>query len=245
MSNIESKYEKDEKDKKLEKDEWMKNFSNMLNRLLGEKGVSINKAAVDIGIDAKTLRLYVNKKTVPTAINLKKLAKAFNVSTDYLVSGGTCERGYSDKTILELAYIIKNFDVSLEKISHTGDEVTLKINDKNLSMVIKELFLTKKAGNYDAIAEKLAKAYGNMKVYNNHLMDYTSFENMIRHEYIYGSLEEQPSIMKDDNGDDCYCFYLDETFDEIDKRADEWEKMSCVQKEQWWKQYSKEKEVNP
>lgn len=220
-----------------EKDKWLKGFSDIIYQLLGKKDISINKAADYMDIDSKTLRLYLNRKSVPTVINLMKIADFFNVSTDYLIYQGKCDTGYSDSTVIALATLIKNFDVSLEKDPESDDIVTLKVSDKVLSTILKELYLAKNHDNFSSIAGKLAKAYGNMKVYKNHLVDFATFQNLIQHEYIYHDLEDELISCTDENGNSC-CGADPYTFDEIEKRLDEWEKMNIQQREEWWNEYS-------
>ena len=65
---------------------WKKNFASNLNDLIFEKKININKLSGIIGIDPKTLRNYCDAKSVPTAINLMKIAEYFNVTTDSLIS---------------------------------------------------------------------------------------------------------------------------------------------------------------
>lgn len=220
-------------------DNWKSDFSDTINRLLREKGVSVNRVATDIGVDPKTLRNYIAKESVPSAIIIKKLADYFQVSTDYLVSHGKCDTGYSDNTILALASVVKNFDVVLEKNRENEDTITLKINDRILSLILKELYFSKERSDFDNIAETLAKSYGKMRVYQKHLVDYVTFQNLIRHEYVYHDLEEDMMLCTDENGNDC--FGTDPyTFEEIEKRSEEWENMSCLEKEQWWEIYRKE-----
>lgn len=223
----------------VDEKDWKNNFADMMRKLLEAKEVSVNRVATDIGVDPKTLRNYIAQESVPSAIIIKKLADYFQVSTDYLISYGKCDTGYSDNTILELASVVKNFDVTLGKNREDEDKITLNINDRVLSMILKELYFSKGRSDFDSIAEKLAKSYGKMKVYQKHLVDYTTFQNLIRHEYVFHDLEEDMMLCTDENGNDC--FGTDPyTFEEIERRSEEWENMSCLEKEQWWEEYSKE-----
>ncbi len=44
---------------------WKKNFSDMLQRLMGKRNISINKLAAEILVDPKSIRNYIDKKSVP------------------------------------------------------------------------------------------------------------------------------------------------------------------------------------
>lgn len=217
---------------------WKKEFSETINTLLKEKNVSLYKVATAINVDPKTLRNYIDCKSIPSAIIIIKLAKYFNVSLDYLTSNGKIDTGYSDETVTELGTLIKSFDVSLLKDKESDDTVTLKITDKIITTIIKEMYLTKEYPNYDSIVQKLAKYYGKMKVYNKKLVDYVTFQNLINHEYIYHDLEEDIMECVDENGNNC--LGIDPyTFEEIEKREAEWEQMTIPERETWWENFCK------
>ncbi|MDO5150325.1 MAG: helix-turn-helix domain-containing protein [Oscillospiraceae bacterium] len=210
---------------------WKENFKNILGELSGKKQTSLNKISTEIGIDSKTLRNYMNGKSVPTAINLKKIADYFQVSTDYLFSGDKSDMPYSDNTITELASIIYNFDIRI--IDDDENNTTLMINDKVLSAIIKELCLAKHSENYKETANRLAEFYGKMKIYDNTLTDYLTFENLTRDKYIYDGLEDRFTEYSDENGNPCLGTD-DYTFREIQKRKAEWEKMNDSEREEFF-----------
>ena len=79
---------------------WKKNFSDTLLRLMGKRNISINKLAAEILVDPKSIRNYIDKKSVPSAIILKKLADYFEVSTDSLIQS---QDRFSGQTIAALA----------------------------------------------------------------------------------------------------------------------------------------------
>ena len=81
---------------------WKKNFSDTLLRLMGKRNISINKLAAEILVDPKSIRNYIDKKSVPSAIILKKLADYFEVSTDSLIQS---QDRFSGQTIAALAEI--------------------------------------------------------------------------------------------------------------------------------------------
>lgn len=89
---------------------WKKGFSDTLLRLMGKRNISINKLAAEILVDPKSIRNYIDKKSVPSAIILKKLADYFEVSTDSLIQS---QDRFSGQTIAALAVILRDFDVLL------------------------------------------------------------------------------------------------------------------------------------
>ena len=78
---------------------WKKNFSDTLQRLMGKRNISINKLAAEILVDPKSIRNYIDKKSVPSAIILKKLAVYLEVSTDSLIQS---QDRFPDKRLLLL-----------------------------------------------------------------------------------------------------------------------------------------------
>lgn len=224
------------KDYYIDEEQWKKDFSQMLNKMLRKNEISINKVADAIDVDPKTLRNYIDKKSVPSAIILKKLSDYFNVSTDYMITNGECTIGYSDKTILELAEIVRDFDVFMDMDKENCDSVTLKINDRRLAMAIKEMYFSKGRDDYNSIVGELSRAYGSMKTFRKHLEDYQTYHELIRQEYIYQDIDNF-QVYQDENDNDCYGF--DEIdCDAIERRSEEWENMTVSEREKWWKSRS-------
>ena len=95
---------------------WKKNFSDTLQRLMGKRNISINKLAAEILVDPKSIRNYIDKKSVPSAIILKKLADYFEVSTDSLIQS---QDRFSGQTIAALAVILRDFDVRWSRQTRT------------------------------------------------------------------------------------------------------------------------------
>lgn len=226
----------------IDEEKWKNDFSNKLTTLIREKGVSINKTAKAINVDSKTLRNYIECKSIPSAIIVMKLAKYFNVGLDYIVSLTSDDIGYSDETIMELASIIKSFDVLIRNDPENNDSIILKINDKTMSAIIKELYLTKEHDNYNSIAKKLAQSYGKMKVYNKALVDYATFQNSIRQEFIFREIDDDLNLYEFSDGTNGYIFDDIETADIIAMREDEWDEMTTPEREVWWEKFCKENE---
>lgn len=60
-------------------------FAEMVAELLEEKGITKYKLAEDVGISKSVLSDYCNGKVQPTADVIIKVAKYFDVSSDYLL----------------------------------------------------------------------------------------------------------------------------------------------------------------
>lgn len=217
---------------------WKKNFAFKFNNLIAEKGVSINKAATEIGVDGKTLRSYSTGTSVPSAIIIHKLADYFDVSTDYLLDNLKKNVEFSENTIIELANIIKNIDV-IVRVNESDDVVSLHINDKILTAVLEELYYNRKADNYENIVDNLAHFYGKMKVHNGKVIDYDTFEKLVYHRFVYHGLEEDCFPCVDENGNDCIAVDDWEADDEIQRREKLWCNMNASEREDWWLEYNK------
>lgn len=203
---------------------WKQEFSDMLNKLLNENEVSINQVADSIEVDPKTIRNYVNQKSVPTALVLIKLADYFNVSVDYLVTGGKTGFAYTSRTIRELATLIGNFNFSIKHPDNDNakyESVTLTVDDPILASIITELCMTPEE-NFRSHAEQVAATYGNLKVFRKRFVDYNTFQHLIEDRYIF------------DEEDALDVFTAD---DEIDARRERWKKMSPPEREHWWRNW--------
>mgnify|MGYP004585943149 FL=1 len=216
---------------------WKKGFSDTLQRLMGKRNISINKLAAEILVDPKSIRNYIDRKSVPSAIILKKLADYFEVSTDRLIQS---QDRFSGQTIAALAVILRDFDVLLTEADR--GTVTLQFKDSVLAAIVEELYFSRGKEDYAEIAETLSLNYGNMQMVNQHLVDYITFRNLIRHEYIYHGLEEDIRLYTDENGDECYG--IDSyTVEEIEKRTDNWDNMSQSEQDAWYREYQKQSQI--
>lgn len=207
---------------------WKKEFSDTLNKLLFNHNISINQLANAIETDPKTIRNYINQKSVPTAIILMKIADYFNVSVDYLVTGGKTGLTYSARTIRELATLIGNFDI---KLNHPDNvyyqSVSLTVNDPILASIITELCMTSEK-DFRRHAEQVSSAYGSLKVFRQRFVDYGTFQNLIKDRYIFDDFDDLDSFTAED---------------EINSRREKWEKMSLFEREQWWRNWLEEHDL--
>ncbi len=60
-------------------------FGNILKTLLKEKHISQSELANKIGYSQRAVSKWVNNQTEPTETAIKKCAKFFDVSADYLL----------------------------------------------------------------------------------------------------------------------------------------------------------------
>ena len=72
----------------------------------------------------------------------------------------------------------------------------------------------------------IISSYGNMKALDHHLVDYATFQNLIKYRYVYGEF------------DDVYY-----TVGEYDRRREEWEKISLTERERWWAYWLEDHEM--
>lgn len=225
------------KNYEIDETAWKRGFSDTLQRLMGKRNISINKLAAEILVDPKSIRNYIDRKSVPSAIILKKLADYFEVSTDRLIQS---QDRFSGQTIAALAVILRDFDVLLTEADR--GTVTLQFKDSVLAAIVEELYFSRGKKDYAEIAETLSLNYGNMQMVNQHLVDYITFRNLIRHEYIYHGLEEDIRLYTDENGDECYGIDA-YTVEEIEKRTDKWDNMSQSEQDAWYQEYQKQSQI--
>lgn len=61
-------------------------FYDLFKALCDEKGVSVSKACLEMGLSRSIAAKWKNTKTNPSAEVLPKIAKYFDVTTDYLLT---------------------------------------------------------------------------------------------------------------------------------------------------------------
>lgn len=75
----------------------MSTFSKRLKKLQKESGFNQKQFAEKMGTTPKTLRKYLNGEKLPTVALIIKIAKTFEVSTDWLL--GVPQKSETEKTI--------------------------------------------------------------------------------------------------------------------------------------------------
>ncbi|MDE5834640.1 MAG: helix-turn-helix domain-containing protein, partial [Ruminococcus sp.] len=215
----------------VDEEEWKNNFSKTLNNLIFANNTNYSQLAVAIGVDIKTVNNYIKGKSIPTAVTLMKIARYFDVSVDFLVTGIQPDCKYSVNTLRELINLIANFDIKLNHADNIGKNyksVSITIKDSVLAPVITELCMTHKK-DFLKHAEKIVSLFGNMKVFEQNLVDYQTFCNLIEDRFLYDRLEkdiEQYGMIM-------------EIYDEIERRKKKWKKMSLSEREEWWRKWLK------
>lgn len=84
-------------------------FYDKFKELCKKKGVSCNKAAIEIGLSNATPTTWKKRGLTPKSDTLAKIADYFGVTTDYLLgteqkekpTGDADERDYADMELLE------------------------------------------------------------------------------------------------------------------------------------------------
>lgn len=76
-----------------------KDFKQRLSDELSYKGFSIKEFAAKVGISVSTLNMYLYRNSIPAADVAVKMAKALNVTTEYLITG---EETKATKAVSEL-----------------------------------------------------------------------------------------------------------------------------------------------
>lgn len=216
----------------IEEDDWKSAFSKTFQNLVLTTDTSYLKLASAIGVDIKTIDNYMKGKNIPNAFTLLKIARYFNVSVDFLVTGIEVNARYSAETLRELANLIANFDIKLnypDNINKNYESVSITVSDPILAPVITELCMAHEK-DFKEHAEKIASSYGNMKVFDQHLVDYQTFCNMIEDRFLYDGLEEEIEA----------CGMIGEIYDEIEERKVQWANMSESDREEWWKNWLEE-----
>ena len=62
-------------------------FFDNFKMLCDKKGISVSKAAEEIGFNKATVTWWKKEKLTPRSENLQKIANYFGVSTEYLLTG--------------------------------------------------------------------------------------------------------------------------------------------------------------
>ena len=62
-------------------------FYDLFKTLCDEKGVSVSKACIEMGLSRSIAAKWKNTKTNPSAEVIPKIAKYFGVTADYLLTG--------------------------------------------------------------------------------------------------------------------------------------------------------------
>ncbi len=222
--------------KNIEFDEaiFKKSFGKNLNSLILSKGLTVNKVATGTEIDGKSLRSYIKGESVPTAISIYKLATYLEVTADYLIFGSNANSSFSPTTIASLGALVKDCKLSYDRQASDEDTLVLQVNDRILSMILKELLLCKGASDYDTVVNKLVMLFGDVKGFHGELVDYRMYKNLVRQEFLYQNIDKEDITY---NADGSQSLNWDD-HDELILRSEQWDQMDEEEHEAWWKLYS-------
>ncbi len=211
-----------------------KSLGKNLNSLILSKGLTVNKVSTDTGIDGKSLRSYIKGESVPTAISIYKLATYLEVTADYLIFGSNANSSFSPTTIANLGALVKDCKLSYDRQASDDDTLVLQVNDRILSMILKELLLCKEASDYDTVVNKLVMLFGDVKGFHGELVDYRMYKNLVRQEFLYQNIDKEDITY---NADGSQSLNWDD-HDELILRSEQWDQMDEEEHEAWWKLYS-------
>lgn len=141
----EAKYSKEDRDLLLK-------FARRFNELLGEN-ISQSNFSKQTGISTGAISKYRNGFVFPPANNLYKIAKALNVSTEYLL-GNSDVKHYNNKELNDKFGLYDNSIENLSRISKSSKEYLNLIFNNNSEDI--EYFLLK-MGDYYKKAIELKK----------------------------------------------------------------------------------------
>lgn len=94
-------------------------FYDRFKQLCEEKGISCNKAALDIGLSNATQTKWKKTGATPRGDTLDKIAAYFDVSTDYLL--GKEEQKKPVLTKKDERDIARNLEQIMADLEHSGD----------------------------------------------------------------------------------------------------------------------------
>lgn len=226
---------------KQEEDLWKSGFADRMNDLVArykddEGNIPYSTLADEIGIDVKLLRNYLEGKNVPTATKLMKIADFFGVTMDYLAFGWRVDLRFTASTIVQLAVLVRDCRISHNPKDSTPEKLSIHVEDKHLTMILKELLLSKNCSDYNKVISTLCRVYNGFCGYRGELVDYAAFHNLVRQEYRYQDIDPNTIFYFEDGSEGLQGY----DFDYLVERSQEWDEMTEFERETWWERYSAE-----
>ena len=104
------------------------NFGDVLRSLLEERNISQKKLAIDLNIAPSTIGGYVQNSSEPDFETLKRLAKYFDVTTDYLLDyrSGKADTHEED----DLLRIFRSLSVEQKELYLEQGKVFVRLNQR-------------------------------------------------------------------------------------------------------------------
>jgi transcriptional regulator with XRE-family HTH domain len=102
-----------------------------IRKLRNEKHYTQKKLAIMIGVSREMIIRYEHDEATPSSKNLQELAKAFEISTDYLLSddGNNETSNFGDKTLKK--YFEEIDKMNDKERAHVKFMLNAVVNDKN------------------------------------------------------------------------------------------------------------------
>ena len=105
------------------------NFGNVLRSLLDERDITQKQLATDLNIAPSTIGGYVQNSSEPDFKTLKRLAKYFGVSTDYLLNYQTGNTNDHEED--EILRIFRSLTKEQKSIFTNQGKVFIRHNENN------------------------------------------------------------------------------------------------------------------
>ena len=104
------------------------NFGDVLRSLLEERNITQKKLAIDLNIAPSTIGGYVQNSSEPDSETLKRLAKYFDVTTDYLLDyrSGKADTHEED----DLLRIFRSLSVEQKELYLEQGKVFVRLNQR-------------------------------------------------------------------------------------------------------------------
>jgi transcriptional regulator with XRE-family HTH domain len=93
-------------------------ISKRLNILISENNINQRELAEKTGISEVTISRYINGQRIPTVENLVRIAKVFNVSTDYIVGISSPEPAFKVKRVMKK---LKELELEIVEVGGIDD----------------------------------------------------------------------------------------------------------------------------
>lgn len=104
-------------------------IKDKIRELCKSKNISIPKLESELGISSGTISRW--DKSAPTATNLVKVARYFNVTVDELLGNELKEKPHIEQDILDLAVKIKDLPPDSQKLVINQVQLLIDLNKKH------------------------------------------------------------------------------------------------------------------
>jgi len=108
-------------------------FGDTLRSLLEERFITQKKMAQDLSIAATTLSGYVQNNSEPDFETLKRIAKYFDVTTDYLLDYRTGNTDTHEED--NIVRIFRSLSTEQREIFTEQSKIFVRINEKNKKLI--------------------------------------------------------------------------------------------------------------